>query len=228
MTLCLITDRRRLAGAGATPAAARRCLVTQVRHAVEAGVDLVQVRERDLPASDLSAIVRDILDVARGSATRVIVNDRLDVALACGADGVQLRGDSVTPCTERRLAPKPFLIGRSIHSVDEVESAHEADFLIAGTVFPTASKNESATLLGIEGLEAIVRHARVPVLAIGGVTEATAGRVARAGAAGCAAIGLFMDADGVHDSGSCRGVPLVATVERMRRLCDNSANRSRT
>ncbi len=212
MTLCLVTDRRRLAGAGATPAAARRCLVTQARHAVEAGIDLVQVRERDLPASELSAIVREMLDVARGTTTRVIVNDRLDVALACGADGVQLRGDSVTACTARRLAPKSFLIGRSVHSVEEAGSANEADFLIAGTVFPTASKDESATLLGIEGLQAIVRHARVPVLAIGGVTEATAGRIARAGAAGCAAIGLFMDVDGVHDSGSCRAIPLVATV----------------
>jgi thiamine-phosphate diphosphorylase len=228
VTLCLVTDRRRLAGAGATPDGARRCLVAQARHAVEAAIDLIQVRERDLPASELSAIVREMLDVARGTRTRVIVNDRLDVALACGADGVQLRGDSVTPCTARRLAPKSFLIGRSVHSVEEAGSANEADFLIAGTVFPTVSKDESAPLLGVDGLQAIVQRARVPVLAIGGVTAATAGRIARVGAAGCAAIGLFMDVDGVPGSGACRAIPLVATVERMRRLFDNSENRSLT
>jgi thiamine-phosphate pyrophosphorylase len=228
VTLCLVTDRRRLAGAGATPDGARRCLIAQAQHAVEAAIDLIQVRERDLPASELSAIVRELLVVARGTRTRVIVNDRLDVALACGADGVHLRGDSVAPCAARRLAPKNFLIGRSVHSVEEAGSANEADFLIAGTVFPTVSKDESAPLLGVAGLQAIVRRARVPVLAIGGVTEATAGRIASAGAAGCAGIGLFMDVDGVHESGACRAIPLAATADRMRRLFDNSENRSLT
>jgi thiamine-phosphate pyrophosphorylase len=226
--LCLVTDRRRLAGADATPADARRCLVAQTRYAVEAGVDLVQVRERDLEAAALCAIVRDILDEARGSSTRVVVNDRLDVALACGADGVHLRGDSLSTCAARRLAPKHFLIGRSVRSVEDAVSAAEADFLIAGTVFPTASKPEAASWLGVEGLRAIVAAVRVPVLAIGGVTEATCEQVARTGSAGCAAIGLFMDADESRGNEGCRAVPLVDTVARMRRLFDNSEDRPLT
>ena len=228
MTLCLVTDRRRLAGPHAASDRARRCLVAQVQYAVEAAIDLVQVRERDLEAAELSAIVGEMIDIARGSRTRVIVNDRLDVALACGADGVHLRGDSIPVHAARQLAPKHFLIGRSVHSVDEAASAAEADFLIAGTVFPTLSKDDRARLLGVEGLRAIVQSARVPVLAIGGVNEASAVLVAQAGAAGCAAIGLFMRSDESDGDGPCRAIPLVAATQRMRQLFDNNENRSLT
>lgn len=228
MTLCLVTDRRRLAGANAASDCARRCLVAQMRHAVEAGIDLVQVRERDLEALELSAIVREMIDVARGSRTRVIVNDRLDVALACGADGVQLRGDSLPVHAARRLAPQHFLIGRSVHSVSEAVSADEADFLIAGTVFATPSKDDGSPLLGVEGLRAIVQSVRIPVLGIGGVNDASVVHVARAGAAGCAAIGLFMRPVESGGEGACRAMPLAATAQRMRQLFDNYENRSLT
>ena len=83
----------------------RRSLLAQARRAVDAGVDLIQVRERDLEAASLAALVADIVAIARGTPTRVVVNDRLDVALACGADGVHLRGDSIPVEAARRLAP---------------------------------------------------------------------------------------------------------------------------
>lgn len=225
---CMVTDRRRLAGADAPPDRWRRCLIAQARYAVEAGVELVQVRERDLAAAELAAIVREMRGVTRGSRTRVIVNDRLDVALAGGADGVQLRGDSIGVCAARRLAPAGFLIGRSIHSLDEAMSAADADYVIAGTVFPSPSKDDATTLLGLDGLQAIAQRVRVPVLAIGGVTEARVENIARAGAAGCAAIGLFMGADRGPGHESCRAVPLRALVDRVRRRFDKSENRSLT
>ena len=153
--LCLVTDRRRLAGAAATPEEWQRCLVAQTRYAVEAGVELVQVRERDLAAAELAAIVRQIVEVAQGTRTHVIVNDRLDVALACGAAGVHLRGDSIDGCAARRMAPDGFLIGRSVHSLDEALSATAVDYLIAGTVFPSRSKSGAAPLLGVDGVRAI-------------------------------------------------------------------------
>ena len=115
--ICLVTDRRRLAGAGAD-VAAFECLIRQVAAAVDAGVDLVQVRERDLEAGALAALVARLLALTRGTKTRLVVNDRLDVALACGADGVHLRGDSMpvpAPAAWRRCR---FLIGRSVHSVE--------------------------------------------------------------------------------------------------------------
>jgi thiamine-phosphate pyrophosphorylase len=179
VTVCLVTDRRR-----ADP-------IAQARHAAAAGIDLVQVRERDLDAAPLTALVRQIVDAVRRSATRVVVNDRLDVALVSGAHGVHLRADSIPVAAARRLAPSAFLIGRSIHSPDEAVAADGADYLIAGTAFPSASKPETTDLLGEDGLRRIVQATRIPVLAIGGIGGDTIGAVARAGAAGIAAIGLF-------------------------------------
>src|SRR5258708_5240692 len=154
--MCLVTDRRRLVTDAAAPVAWRTCLAAQVRHAVDAGVDLVHVRGRDLEARALAGLVGGLLAITRGTATRLVVNDRIDVALACGADGVHLRGDSIPIRFARQLAPASFLIGRSVHSAEEAIAAGEADYLIAGTVFPSASK-AAARLIGIDGLTAIVR-----------------------------------------------------------------------
>ena len=221
MTLCLVTDRRRLAGSEATPDAACRCLLDQVRHAVAAGVELIQVRERDLGGAALSALVREVVRLTGGSDTRVVVNDRLDVALACGADGVHLRGDSMSPADARRLAPSGFLIGRSVHTVDEAVRAKGADYLVAGTVFLSASKPGRDDLLSAKGLESIVRAVRVPVLAIGGVTADRIGEIAAAGAAGVAAIGMFMAANSTADGVQCRAIVLHDTVQSARRRFDS-------
>lgn len=183
MILCLVTDRRRLEQSFPV-------LLAQLREAVAAGVDLIQVRERDLEAAELSSLVTEVVTLSRGSSTRVVVNDRLDVALACGADGVHLRSDSLPVAAARLLSPKPFLIGRSVHSIEDAVKAAAADYLIAGTVYPTASK-PGAVALGVEGLRAVVVRTRLPVLAIGGVTVERIEDVAAAGAAGVAAIGLF-------------------------------------
>jgi thiamine-phosphate pyrophosphorylase len=140
--------------------------------------------------------VADAVAITRGTRTRVIVNDRLDVALACGADGVQLRGDSMPAARARSIAPAGFLIGQSVHSVEEaVRVAADADYVIAGTVFPTPSKADNDQFLGAGGLAAIVAAVRIPVLAIGGVTVDRMRPVARSGAAGIAAIGLFAATD---------------------------------
>jgi len=226
--LCLVTDRRRLAGPDASFDRVRACLTAQARHAAEAGVDLVQVREHDLSAAELASIVRDMVTVVRGTSTRVLVNDRLDVALACDAGGVQLRGDSMPVDAARRLAPPGFVIGRSVHSVDDAKAAANADFLIAGTVFPTVSKDASAPLLGVEGLHAIARVVPIPVLGIGGVTDERVDRIAQAGAAGCAAIGLFMSPNSASAGEYCRAIPLRDLVERVRQRFDNSEKRSLT
>ena len=192
---CLVTDRRRLTAGGASADDARRLLLTQLEEAVEGGVDLIQVRERDLDAAQLAALVRDVVSLTRGSRTRVVINDRLDVALACGAGGVHLRGDSIPALHARRIAPAGFLIGRSVHAADEVPGAEGCDYLIAGTVFSSRSKGRDAPLLGLAGLQAVVRAARVPVLAIGGVTPERFDEIMAAGAAGVAGIGLFLPFD---------------------------------
>ena len=209
--ICLVTDRRRLAGGD---------LAAQVRDAVDAGVDLIHVRERDLEAGALAALVAELLVITKGTSTRLVVNDRLDVALACGADGVHLRGDSIPVDAARRLAPAGFLIGRSVHGVDEAIAAAGADYLIAGTVFPSASKAAGTPLLGIEGLRAIVRAVDRPVLAIGGISDARIGEVAAAGAAGLAAIGLFMPSHPDAEVAGCRVVELRQIVKNARSRFD--------
>ena len=117
MILHLVTDRRRLCQEGAQAAATRACLLRQARFAVEAEIDFFQVRERDLEAADLAAAVSAIIAIARGTRTRVLVNDRVDVALACGAAGVHLRADSIAASAVRSIAPPEFVVGRSVHSV---------------------------------------------------------------------------------------------------------------
>src|SRR5436309_15964524 len=108
--LCLVTDRRRLLPGAASLESARRCVLEQARYAVEARIDLIHLRERDLSSADLAALTVDLLAITRGTPTRVVINDRLDVALACGADGVHLRGDSITVTAAPQLGPPPFLI----------------------------------------------------------------------------------------------------------------------
>ncbi len=190
--LCLVTDRRRLPGVS-SEAARLEALLAIIEAAARAGVDLVQIRERDLPARALVAFVRRAVEATRATRARVVVNDRLDVALAAEAAGVHLRGDSPPADRVRAVVPPGFLVGRSVHSEAEavaVASRGGVDYLIAGTVFPTASKAPGHPTLGLDGLGRIVQRVGVPVLGIGGITLATVASVARAGA-GVAAVGLF-------------------------------------
>lgn len=211
MILHLVTDRRRLAAGTdpeADPTSARECLLTQTDYAIDAGIDYVQVREPDLGGALLADLVTELVRRARGSRTQILVNDRLDVAVTTGAHGVHLRGDSISVAEARRLAPPPFIVGRSVHSLEEAAAAADADYLIAGTVWRSASKPAAHALLGPEGFSGIARAVRTPVLAIGGVTVSRARTVAALGGAGIAAIGLFMNASPGADcrAESLRGI----------------------
>jgi thiamine-phosphate diphosphorylase len=170
-------------------------LVARAAHAVRAGVDVIQVRERDLPDRQLTALVREIVAVAQGSKTRVVVNDRVDIAIAGGAAGVHLRGDSAPAPRVRVLAPEGFLIGRSVHSLLDIDAAVAGggcDYLLFGTVFPSEGKPDGHPVAGLDGLAHACARSPLPVIAIGGVTEARADAVRHAGAAGFAAVGMFM------------------------------------
>jgi thiamine-phosphate pyrophosphorylase len=181
------------------------------------------VRERDLTTADLADLVSDLVRLRRGTRTRVVVNDRVDVAVACGADGVHLRGDSISADAVRRIAPPGFLVGRSVHNVNEARTAGPVDYLIAGTIFATASK-PAAVLLGVDALKRVVEAVRVPVLAIGGVSIDHVPAVATTGAAGVAAIGLFIGSD-AEAGGPCHAVPLGARVDAIRARFDTSGPR---
>ncbi len=192
--VCLVTDRLALAAALGGAVDPCEALRRQVAAAVEAVIDVVHVRERDLGAGALADLVGDCVVLAGGSDTRIVVNDRLDVALAAGADGGHLRGDSIAPSRARALVPPGFLLGRSIHGLEDVAAAEGADYLLLGTVYPTPSKPDQRKFVGTEGVAKVARAAGAPVLAIGGVTEERLPELAAAGASGFAAIRMFFEA----------------------------------
>jgi thiamine-phosphate pyrophosphorylase len=183
--LCLVTDRARCGGEDR--------LVAFVAAAALAGVHLVQLREKDLEGRALQQLAARCVEAVRGTRARILVNDRVDVALAAGAHGVHLPSTGVPASRIRAHVPLGFLIGRSVHSEAEAMRAVAAgglDYLVFGAVFATASK-PGVEPAGIDALRAVVTAAPLPVLAIGGVTIEVLPEVARSGAAGIAAIGLF-------------------------------------
>ena len=192
--ICLVTDRRRLSPGDDN----LDRLVDLVAAAASAGIDLIQVRERDLDARRLTALVNRCVAAVQGTDTKVLVNDRPDVAVAAGAHGVHLRGDSIGAPAVRSFTGRAAVIGRSVHGAGEaraVSAAGGLDYLLFGTLYPTPSKAAAHPLASLEELAAAV-DVSIPVLAIGGITVARAADTARAGAAGIAAIGLFVPPEG--------------------------------
>lgn len=184
--LYAITDRRALPGQDPLPF---------IKRAVAARIDLIQVRERDLNTHDLLALVEAAVECARGRETRILVNDRLDVALAAGAAGVHLPAHGLPAGAVRQRYPE-LIIGASTHNLDELRRAEEggADFAVFGPVYETPSKKEFGPPVGLDKLAQAARTTKLPVLALGGVGRKNAGGCLAAGAAGIAAISLFQRA----------------------------------
>jgi thiamine-phosphate pyrophosphorylase len=158
--------------------------------AAREGVEMIQIRAKQLSARDLMDLARSAVSV-RGSA-RILVNTRIDVALACGAQGVHLPAGSVAPSVIRQIAPPDFLIGVSCHTVEELRTAENegADFAVYGPVFESVTK--SVVPVGLDALRMATASVRLPVYALGGVTGANAESCIEAGAAGVAGISLFI------------------------------------
>ena len=170
-------------------------LVDRIVAAARGGVSVIQIRERDLPDRDLAALVRRVIAAVQPAAARVVVNDRADVAIAAGAVGVHLRADSLPGARVRAIAPPGFIIGRSVHDGGEVDAAvaeNAYDYLLFGTVFPSAGKPAGHRTAGVDGLRDACRRSTVPVIAIGGVDATRLALIEASGAAGFAAVGMFM------------------------------------
>jgi len=192
----LITDGRTTHDTDPSGAEFAR-LLALVAAAVAAGVTLIQLREKSLRPVSLYELTRRALDLTKDSATRLLVNDRIDIALAAGADGVHLTTRSLDASTVRRISHSNFLIGVSTHSLEEARKAHAdgADFAVFGPVFDTPSKRAyGAPPCGLELLREAARElAPFPLLALGGITRDKLPQVLHAGAQGIAAIRLFND-----------------------------------
>jgi thiamine-phosphate pyrophosphorylase len=212
--LCYITDRRQLGPVS---------LAALLGETLRAGVDMVQIREKDLTSRELIALVEEALRLNVGASgagpgpnavrpyllgadqgeggARVVVNDRVDVALAAGADGAHLGGHSMPVETVRRFAPRPFLLGVSCHSLHEAVNAESggADYLVLGPVFETPSKLAYGPPLGLEELRNVTSRIKIPVLALGGITVERVRPCLEAGASGIAGIRLFQDCESVQE-----------------------------
>ncbi|MGB6942873.1 MAG: thiamine phosphate synthase [Bryobacteraceae bacterium] len=157
--------------------------------AAQDGVEMIQIRAKDLSVRELSNLARSVLRVAETS--RILVNTRTDVALACGAHGVHLPAGSMAPDLIRGIAPAGFLIGVSCHTIAELHAAEAegADFAVYGPVFPSVTK--SLTPIGIEAFREAAASVHLLVYALGGITAKNAPQCIEAGAAGVAGISLF-------------------------------------
>ena len=171
-------------------------LEEQARQALAGGATALQLRDKEADGGELFAEARQMLCLCRELGVPLFVNDRLDIALACGADGVHLGQNDLPVAEARRLAPRPFIIGASARTPEDADRAVRdgADYLGVGAVFPTGSK-EDAQVIGLDGIRAITRAAAVPVVAIGGVSLDNLGEVMACGADGVAVISAAVRGD---------------------------------
>jgi thiamine-phosphate pyrophosphorylase len=205
LILCYVTDRRSLSEAESRKA--QETLLSKIEAAAAAGVDWIQIREKDLSGRDCGRLTREALQRAAKSTAsnaapaRILLNDRQDVALSERAGGVHLGEDSLPLLEAKRLSNaqsqgQDFLIGVSCHSLEAARSAASggADYLFFGPIFATPSKAAFGAPQGLDRLAEVCRAVSIPVLAIGGITLANASECLAAGVSGIAAIRLFQDA----------------------------------
>ena len=186
MIRCYITDRHALRG---------EALLDSIARNLQAGIEWIQLREKDLEARALYELVLAAKALPNPHHTKLIVNTRVDVALAAGADGVHFPAGSPGPRRWRGIVPPNFLMGASCHSLAELTQAERegATYAVYGPVFAPLSKTSSLPPCGVEGLALAVRSVKIPVLALGGITRESVDACIRAGAAGISGISLFLE-----------------------------------
>ena len=195
LTLYLCTDRALSLG---------RPLIQAVEAAIKGGVTMVQLREKKASAGEFFALAQALLTLTRPLGVPLIINDRLDIALAAGAEGLHI-GQSDLPLKEaRRIAGDDFIIGVSAAVPEDALEAERdgADYIGAGSVFPTGSKADVSAVIGLGGLRAICGAVKIPVAAIGGIGPGNAPAVMEAGAAGVAVISAILSQPDIQEAAS--------------------------
>jgi len=191
--LLVVTDRHQTKG---------RPLVSLLQRVLTAGISTIQLRERDLSARELVALACEVRVVTGSCNSQLLINDRIDVALALEGVGVHLRSNSLPLSVARRLLGPQRLMGISVHSVEEAVQAESqgADYIVLGPIYETPSKQMFGPPLGIQTLEETCGLVRIPIIGIGGVTAERAREMRRAGAFGVAVITAILGADDVESA----------------------------
>lgn len=185
--LFLVTDRHQTNG---------RPLVPLLERAVTVGRPVIQLRERDLSVKDLLALAREVQRIAKRCGSQLVINDRIDVALALDGVGVHLRSNSLPVSVASRILGRGRLLGISAHSVDEAVQAESqgADYVVLGPVYDTPSKQAFGPPLGLQCVEDACKRVRIPIIGIGGVTAVRARDLRHVGAFGVAVITAVLGA----------------------------------
>ena len=191
--LFLVTDRHQTNG---------RPLVHLLQRVLTAVVPAIQLRERDLSARELVTLAREVQAVTASRRSQLLINDRIDVALALEGVGVHLRSNSLPVSIARQLLGAQRLLGVSVHAVEEAVQVESlgADYIVLGPIYETPSKQMFGPPLGIHTLEKACRLVRIPIIGIGGVTAARAREMRRAGAFGVAVITAILGATDVESA----------------------------
>ena len=191
--LLVVTDRHQTNG---------RPLVPLLQQVLTAGTPAIQLRERDLSARELVTLAQEVKTVTASRGAQLLINDRIDVALAFEGVGVHLRSNSLPVMVARQMVGTQRLLGISAHSVEEaVQAASQgADYIVLGPIYETPSKQAFGPPLGIHALEKACRLVSLPIMGIGGVTSARAREMRRAGAFGAAVITAILGAADVESA----------------------------
>jgi thiamine-phosphate pyrophosphorylase len=191
--LLVVTDRHQTNG---------RPLVPLLQQVLTAGTPAIQLRERDLSARELVTLAHEVKAVTASRGAQLLINDRIDVALAFEGIGVHLRSNSLPVMVARQMVGTQRLLGISAHSVEEaVQAASQgADYIVLGPIYETPSKQAFGPPLGIHALEKACRLVSLPIMGIGGVTSARAREMRRAGAFGAAVITAILGAADVESA----------------------------
>ncbi len=191
--LCLVADAE---------ASGNRNLISIIREAVDAGVTLVQLRGKKMDIRAFLNLAIQTSEFLKSQNIPLIINDRIDITLACEADGLHLGQEDLPLPIARKIIGRDKLIGISVSTVTEAEKseAEGADYIGVGPIFFTSSKKNLRSILGFEGLKAIRNKVKIPILAIGGIKAENAGEVIASGANGIAVISAIMDAKNISEA----------------------------
>lgn len=189
--LYLITDRKLIAD--------RYSLIAAVRQALKGGVKAIQLREKDLDTRELLKLAYKMREMTRKYNAKLFINDRIDVVLAAGADGVHLTQNGIPAGAVRKVVKNKLLIGVSTHSLKEAKEAEKAgaDFITLGPVYRTPSKLKYGKPLGLDNLAEIIKKVKIPVFALGGINSHRVKAVKKAGAYGVAMISEVFGAEDI-------------------------------
>jgi len=186
--LCFIADSEALA---------QKEIIRVIEKAVNGGATLIQLRGKKWSDRDFFSLAMEAREILKPKKVPLIINDRLDIALAAEAEGVHLGQKDLPLKVARKLAGERFIIGISVNTIEEAKEAESegANYLGAGPVFWTSSKEDLRPTLGLEGLKAICQAVKIPVLAIGGIKAASIPEIMASGASGVAVISAIAGAD---------------------------------